>query len=238
MDLGRGPSAMARAFMPDVFKVIDFLTVLALWILNCIAVNVFTLIRSNFGERFMTLINWFIGASMFSMFTLFAALAGSPRTLMWRLIWGPAVFLCFVYHRWVIRNRNRAGILWHSHSAGISHLVKIPFVRNFVSDEIIEKWVEPGLILLVAWPLSHFERGFGTYLVLVAIALAFRAQIAYNLQRQQCLDERDRRIESAFMSAVLAGRRPEETGGFSLAKSNRILFRQEASAMAALENSP
>jgi hypothetical protein len=215
------------AAMPGVFDVINVMTRLALWIFDCIAVNIFTLILSNFGERFMTVVNWFIGASMFSMFTLFAALAGSPKTLLWRLLWGPAVFLCFVYHRWVIRKKNRAGIAWHSYSDGISHLTKIPFVRDFVADEVIEKWLEPGLILFLAWPMSYFDRGFSLYLAIVGIALCLRAQVNYNFQRQSYLEMRDKRIEERFMEAALAGKPPEETGGFTIAASNRILIREE-----------
>jgi len=230
MNLGKEPSELARTFMPDVFKFIDALTVLARWFFDCIAVNVFTLIRFNFGERFMTLVNWFVGASVFSTFTAFAALAGSPKTLFWRAIWGPAVLVCFAYHRWVIRKRNRAAVLWHSESAGISHLTRIPIVRQFVPDEVIEKWLEPGLILLAAWLISMLDRGFASYLVIVAIALCLRAQIAYNLQRQQSLSDRDRRIESMFFEAVLADKPPDETAGFTIAASNRMLFRQEVAA--------
>ncbi|MET0658280.1 MAG: hypothetical protein ABW110_09025 [Steroidobacteraceae bacterium] len=214
--------------MPGVFDVINVMTRLALWIFDCIAVNIFTLIRSNFGERFMTVVNWFIGASLFSMFTLFAALAGSPKTMLWRLAWGPAVLFCFIYHRWVIRKKSRTGIVWHSYSDGISHLTKIPLIRDFVPDEVIDKWLEPGLILLLAWPMGYFDRGFSVYLAIVGVALCLRAQVNYNLQRQHYLDVRDQRIESRFMEAALAGKPPAETGGFTIAASNRILIEQEA----------
>ncbi|HEX6100445.1 MAG TPA: hypothetical protein VF432_29290 [Thermoanaerobaculia bacterium] len=230
MNLGKLPSSIARDFMPTTFAIIDLFTMIALWIFNCIALNVFTLIRSNFGERFMTFINWFIGASMFSTFTLVAALAGSPKTMFWRLVWGPAVFFSFLYHRWVIRKRNRAGLAWHSHSDGISHLTRIPFVRTYIPEEIIEKWLEPALILIVALLMAYFDRGFSTYLALVALALCLRAQLSYNVERQQALNERDQRIQSQFMEAVLADRPPEETAGFTIAASNRLLYKQEAAA--------
>jgi len=230
MNLGKSTSSLAREFMPSTFALVDQLTRIVLWVFDCIAVNVFTLIRFNFGERFMTFINWFIGASMFSTFTLVAVLAGSPKTMLWRLVWGPAVFICFLYHRWVIQKRNRRGVAWHSHSDGISHLTRIPLVRTYIPEEIIEKWLEPALIFIVAWFMAHVDRGFSTYLALVAIVLCMRAHLSFTMEREQALNVRDERIQSQFMGAVLADRPPEETAGFTIAASNRILYKQEAAA--------
>lgn len=226
-----GTKQLLTSAMPNVSSMINLIGFIVLWIFDCIAVNVFTLIRSHFGERFMTFVNWLIGAWMFSLLYFFAALGGIPDTKYLRGLWGPAVFLCFLYHRWVIRKKNRAGVVWHSRFDGIPHLMRIRLVREFIPAEAIVKWIEPALLLAVAWLVRPLDRGFSNYLAFVGVALSIRAQVYYYFQRQRYLDERDLRIEQQYLGAALAGRPPEETAGFTIAESNRSLIEQEAAAV-------
>jgi hypothetical protein len=231
--LGKEAKNLLGAVNSQAVAWLEFLTRLVLWIFDCIAVNVFSLIRSHFGERFMTVINWFFGSAMMSTFMLFSLFAEGPKSGTLRALWGPAVFLTFLYHRWMIRRKNKRGIEWHSYSPGIPHLLRVPVIGQYVPVEIVEKWIEPGAVFAVAYLIRWIDRGFGIMLGVVAIVLFLRAYVVYYLERQQFLDQRDARIVAKYSNAVMEGRSAEETAGFTIAKSNRELIEQEIRATTA-----
>lgn len=234
--LGKEAKNLLGAVNSQAVAWMEFLTRLVLWVFDCIAVNVFTLIRTHFGERFMTVMNWFFGAFMMSMFMFFALFADGPKSAFLRAMWGPVVFICFVYHRWVIRKKNKRGVEWYSYSDGIPHLLRVPVIAAYVPAEAVEKWIEPAALLVVAYVLRFVDRGFGIMLGIIAVILSLRAYIGYYLERQRYLDQRDARIIAKYTNAVLEGRNAQETAGFTIAKSNRELIEQEM--LAAAEQPP
>jgi hypothetical protein len=205
----------------------EFVTRLVLWIFDCIAVNIFSLIRSRFGERFMTVVNWFFGAAIVGLVMLFATFAGPPKTLIFREIWPTAVFVCLLYHRWIIRKQNKAGVEWHSYSDGIPHILRIPTVAQFVSFEAVEKWIEPALVFATGYAARSIDPGLGLFLQIAAVSLCLRAYMRYYMERQRYLDARDARIEARYHAAAVQGQPASQTAGFTIAKSNRELIEQE-----------
>jgi hypothetical protein len=228
--LGKEAKNLLGAVNSQAVAWMEFFTRLVLWILDCIAVNVFTLIRSHFGERFMTVINWFFGSAMMSTFMIFSLFTEGPKSVTLRVLWGPAVLLALLYHLWVIRRKNKRGIEWHSYSSGIPHLLRVPVIARYVPVEIVEKWLEPAAVFAVAYVIRWIDQGFGIMLSIVAAVLCLRAFVGYYLERQQFLDQRDARIMSKYMNAVMEGRPAEETAGFTIARSNRELIEQEIRA--------
>jgi hypothetical protein len=225
--LGQEGKNLLGAVNSQAVAWIEFLTRLVLWILNCIAVNVFTLTRSQFGERFMTVVNWAFGALMMSTFMTVSLFADGPQSGLLRKLWAPTVLICFLYHRWVIRKRNKGGVEWYSYAPGIPHLLRIPAVRRFITPEMIEKWGEPAALLVVSYLIRFIDRGFGIMLAIVAVLLSLRAYVVYYLEREEYLDRRDARIISEYANEVLEGRSASETAGFTIAASNRELILQE-----------
>lgn len=236
--LGKEATNLTRAVNSQAVAWIEFITRLILWIFDCIAVNVFTLIRSHFGERFMSVVNYIFGSMIFGTLMLLVAFAGSPQTLLWRAVWGPAVFLTFVFHRWVIRKKNRTGIEWYSYSDGIPHLLRIPIVARYVPVEVVEKWLEPAAVLVVSWIVRPFDRGFSFILAFIAVSLCIRAYVGYYMERQRYLDLRDERIIATYTVAALQGKDAHETAGFTIAKSNRQLIQQEEAIAQAARDLP
>lgn len=201
------------------------------------------LLRRDFGERYLSIIRFFIAATFVglsrSVITLISFATGY-NTFAYLVGW--VVFGLFIFHRWQIRKRKKSGTPWHSMSFGVSHLDGLvrwvarenipmlsPMVRNW-DDYTLYRWVEPGLCLMVSWFFWYFDPGLSVYLLISTAALFLKNQIDYNQQYNQYLDQIDAQIEAEYMQMAIDGLPKTQTGGFSIVTApNPIDFGHEAS---------
>lgn len=206
---------------------------------GCCAVSIVPFIRKDFGERYLGWLNLFFGYTIVANFTflgtVFAALAGtflrvevSGAPIM-RLFWLAFIGLS-IYHRREIARKNKAGIKWHSMYLGTS-ILPLPF-----SQEVIYKFVEPGLVIGAGWLISGITTLPGLWLIIAGVSLFINNHIVYYNQRQAILDIRDAEIEAHGMTKAFAGRPAAETNGLLVAESSVELLRSDAGLKEAFSN--
>lgn len=218
----------------DAFAAAASIMYLLYWFLGWFVMSVVVFLRRGFGERYLSWLNLYFGYSIIAPLVWLSTWTGSGAEAvrtgssslfvaygLISLIWWVFVGLS-LYHRFAIWHRDRTGRAWHTLYRGHSW-IRLPFV----SDEVMKKWVEPGMVLLIAYFMSSIDRPVCLWLTFSGIALLVHEQIAYHVERQRFLDMRDAQIESQNIQAALAGRPVEETRGFAIASSNQQLIRTE-----------
>ncbi|HTV55350.1 MAG TPA: hypothetical protein VMI06_10580 [Terriglobia bacterium] len=209
------------------------------FVTGCCAVSIVPFIRKDFGERYLGWLNLFFGYTIVANFTflgtIFAGLAGAFLHIgiggapIMRLFWLAFVALS-IYHRREIARKNKAGVKWHSMYLGTS-ILPLPF-----SQEIVYKFVEPGLVIGGGWLLCGIATLPGVWLLIAGVSLFINNHIVYYNQRQAILDIRDAEIEAQGMSKAFSGRSASETNGLLVAESNLDLIRGDAGLKEAFTN--
>lgn len=113
--------------------------------------------------------------------------------VLFAFAWIPAA----IYNLWVIKQRERHGILWHSRSTGISYLQgRLPG-----SDWMHYRLWEPAAWLIVGVVFLKISAPLGLYLTIGAILMMIRNNQLFVEHNTEAMDRRDAGIEVE----VLAG---------------------------------
>lgn len=131
-----------------------------------------------------------------------------------------------VFHRYRIWKRTKDGVVWLSTSFGISHLSALPWhlLRRIptigqwitVDDYFLYRFVEPALCFVLGRLLYRLDGLTGSFVVISAVALFIKNNLAYAEARGRVLDMIDAGIESQYLADALAGRPKETLAGFSV----------------------
>lgn len=186
-------------------------------------------VRKEFGERHYTIVRVAMGWLMLQFFLMLANLQNA-------FSWVPGIqplaserginrglVLCFLalslVHIFRIWQRNHAGIVWHSHSWGISHLsflMSLPALRirdmEFrITDWALYRYLEPGLCLLISWYLIPGPSFTRNWLIWCSLAMLIHNNQVFFARRTRFLDMLDSQIESGYYNTM----REEATGASS-----------------------
>jgi hypothetical protein len=196
------------------------------WIMSWFVASTVVWLRKDFGERYLGWLNLMFGWTAIGLFTGFgnwalSALSGERPSVLIEYVYLGCVGLG-IYHRVIINRKNKAGVQWHSLYSGTSHLERAGFK---VSTETLQKWIEPGILIILAWMFRRFHSTpMAAWLFVSGLALALHEQMSSFHVRQDFLDKSDARIEAHFWQSAMAGKPAQETAGFTIAQSNRDLF--------------
>ena len=175
---------------------------------------VIVLIRMNFGERylnypalFLYIVALVVGGSM-----------GQDSLTHWIVTGLLIVMSC--YHIYVIRDRNKKNIRWHSRYDGdlLPVLLKI---KSPVST--LKLWGEPFLVIFLGFLIavtSNVEEGEQTisfialWFFAAAPFMVFLEKLNQSAARDAFLNAIDAQIESEHLQDALAGEPPAATEGF------------------------
>lgn len=208
------------AVPPYAFNFVRNLEIICRILMSFSSVTLDVFIRREFGERHLNIGRILAGWLTLQIFmwianlpTIFAWVPGirplaSERTInRWFLI---CFLLLSCLHLLRIWQRNRAGIVWHSHSFGVSwldFLTKLPPLRIgklelSVTDWMLYRFIEPGLCLLIAWyfvPGPSFTRN---WLIWCSLAMLIHNSMIFTMRRARFLDLLDSQIESGYYNTV------------------------------------
>ena len=198
MQLGKAGHELAQA--STTYKQARFFGVLALWILGWFAISVQVFTRKGFGERHASIINLFFGLMAVSLFSGFGnaliSSASSEEFSRWMffLYWA-AILLC-AWHRFVIWNKNRKNVIWHSMYSGTPL-----FAFTGLSEGLLKRWVEPIFLASIAYfARHHHEPALAIWLYIGAFAVFVHETLTEYMLRSEALDRRDAWIESTGRS--------------------------------------
>lgn len=215
-------SAVSSLIMGSVAQYLQLFTELTIMILGWLSISLEVLIRKEFGERYLSIIRFFVAISVAGIFKLMVALFGGFSWLTWLFGW--LVFIFFIRHRLRIMKRHKHRIIWHSMSFGISRFewilnlarkFKVPIISQW-NDWTLYRWIEPGYGFLLGaflWPL---DEGLAFYILVSTFCLFVKNQMVYYEQYNRFLDILDARIEAQYYQEAENGRPKQKTAGYSI----------------------
>ena len=177
---------------------------IVLWLLEFPALTILVFLRRKVGYRTLKPLRLFIMA-------MILCYLGNPNAQLFNLgerlipvdfsgalsIFGSLVFIVGMVQRWLRWREIRRGVMWHTHSRGVSYFeflpIRIDFVYRFV-DPLVA-----GIIGIVIAQVPFF-RGLGTWIVFGAIAVFMLEQYIHDKQIDHDLDI----LDSLFVSEVHA----------------------------------
>lgn len=178
--------------------------------------------RREFGERYMGALSFF-GAfvSMLSLVMGSIVLGSffSDDFSLLMVLHGIAFLVVCSLHLVAILKRIKNNIRWHSRYSGIplQFWQKLPWPRS-ASEHTIKRFLEPGLIGLLAFVISPVDSVYSLFLWFAASAMFIRANLEHLIQYGRMLDAIDSQIDAEEMNnSVIKGRQPAECRGSRLA---------------------
>jgi hypothetical protein len=116
-----------------------------------------------------------------------------------------------LWHKLRIWRRDRAGMLWHSYSFGISHLDgRLP-----VSDWRLYRFLEPALMFALSFLVAAIDNASGIYLMFSALALFAHHELTWQAFHERELDRIDAMIEAGFGAAAAEGQPKSSVAGLA-----------------------
>ena len=234
----------------DAWKYLQLLMTLFYWIAGWFAISISVFLRRGFGERYLSWINLYCGYTVMATVVFFGDITlsftgvgneGSGMVLLFMYFGFIALSL---YHRFVIFMRNRKGGLWYSYSGGtawpvlyapltkitgiVRYVIPPPFRPDGLSREAYDKFVEPLLVLIVAFTL--LSGAAKVWCIVAGLSLAFRAMMEYHQLREQLLDQIDAKLVGQHMSEAIKHQeaKPEQTEGVMVPRSTARLIKTAA----------
>jgi len=193
-------------------------------------------VRWNFGERYLTILRFFLGgAVLFGCYMIAAAWSGVPHLARFGEMPGPPTIegtyivlnclftILWIAHKAMIGWRNHRRIRWHSRSSGASLLLWLPFRDRIGGQYYIQLFVEPLLALAAGGILWQARSGrpLALFLLLAGLALLLKGIFAHVQFRGKMLDAIDQHLEGrgfdeAFAEWTDQGRVPQSANGFQV----------------------
>lgn len=216
------PEMAKAAYLAQVtlpyFEQLRAIVAIVMIVLGWWSVSLEVFLRRDFGERYMSFIRLFMGFMIMGLsaggFQLASLADSNPLSRA-----GGFLFFQFIYFGYMvaaivhlvrIQLRNRQGVRWYSMSFGVSWLSFLP-----VKDWLLYRYIEPGLCFLVGLVISLVSGAAGTWVMIAAVALVIKNNIAYNQARAALLDSIDAEIAAQYLIAARQGAPKTETAGFS-----------------------
>lgn len=231
-----GKTSHQIALQQDGYQKLVSILMLMHFVASWFVMSVVVFLRRDFGERYLSWVNLLFGYMIVAFFGGFgnAVIAYASGESASQII-GPfalAFIGLSIYHRRRIQKRIKTGIEWHSRYSGTPLLKTLdtsgkPWLKHITSldEETINKWIEPGLILLLAILARNLHSTpMAVWLFLSGFSLLLHEHISYYLQREWVLDGQDARIEARYYQEAVAGKPAQETAGYTIARSHREII--------------
>ena len=198
--------------------------------LGLICLSVEILVRTGFGERYLSLLR--ICGTLLLCGLFFVAMpdfqGGFPFV---SVIFSLCVFVALFRHHRTIRQRKKAGLRWYSIAQGQSVFRR--FVPASVSDNIFYIVIEPLCVIAAGCLIALVGTSVGLWFCLAGWVMFLKAAIAAAAFRKRILDHIDRQIEAEWFTSALDGTAPKEAEGYFIAgmsgdEKERTMFKEIA----------
>lgn len=186
---------------------------IVLWLLEFPALSILVFLRRRVGYRTLKPLRLFIMAAIISYL-------GNPQASIFNpvgnivfidfstplSIFGSLVFIVGMMQRWLRWREIRRGVMWHTHSRGVSYFEFLPIRLDFVY-----RFVDPlvAAVIGIAIAQAPVFRGLGTWIVFGSFAVFMLEQYIHDKQLDHDLDI----LDSLFVSEIHAKTVQHFTGG-------------------------